>query len=147
MKEVSRLIWRRINSQVSRRVNQLPEVVSSPACKGRQARNDRTNVDGSGRRHRAPLGSAVWVPCPSSRLRRLPAAPLWIFFPPCCSLKRKATCTSAVNVSGKAICEFGFKAHPAKHNREQVEEKAQAGLVTPPPPPWTPHRRSRGDFC
>lgn len=50
-------------------------------------------------------------------------------------------------MSGKALCEFGFKAHPAKHNREQVEEEntGQAGDL----PPWTPHTRtrSREDFC
>lgn len=37
--------------------------------------------------------------------------------------RKKSTGPRAVNVSGKVICESGFKAHPAKHNREQVEEK------------------------
>lgn len=32
---------------------------------------------------------------------------------------------NAVNVSGKAVCQAWFKAHPAKHNREQVEELKQ----------------------
>lgn len=46
MKEVSRcVISPKINSQISIRVNQLPGVASSPACKGRQARNRRTNVE------------------------------------------------------------------------------------------------------
>lgn len=40
-------------------------------------------------------------------------------------VKPKYTWMNAVNVSGKAVCQAWFKAHPAKHNREQVEELKQ----------------------
>lgn len=80
----------------------------------------------------AAVFSCVWlhscVQCPASTI-----CILTLPSPPCFSVKSKSACTSAVNMSGKRICESGFKAHQAKHNKEQVEgENVDQALYLPP---------------
>lgn len=59
-------------------------------------------------------GDVIRIPPSRSQFSLVPASQ---------GRKKKSTATRVVTVSGKVMCESGFKAHPAKHNREQVEEE------------------------